>query len=99
MIPRTSMGGKSPVQLRSHALAGLPITTVGRIMETMDTVRSLIPLLIPILILELGLIIFALRDLSRRERVNGPKWMWVVIIVLLQLIGPILYFTVGRRDA
>jgi hypothetical protein len=68
-------------------------------METMDTVRSLIPLLIPILILELGLIIFALRDLSRRERVNGPKWMWVVIIVLLQLIGPILYFTVGRRDA
>jgi hypothetical protein len=68
-------------------------------METMDTVRSLIPLLIPILILELGLIIFALRDLSRRERVNGPKWMWVVIIVLLQLIGPVLYFTVGRRDA
>lgn len=65
----------------------------------MDTVRSLIPYLIPILILELGLIIFALRDLSRRERVNGPKWMWVVIIVLVQLIGPILYFTVGRRDA
>lgn len=68
-------------------------------METMDTVRSLIPYLIPILILELSLIIFALRDLSRRERVNGPKWMWVVIIVLVQLIGPILYFTVGRRDA
>ena len=66
---------------------------------TMDTIRSLIPYLIPILILELGLVIFALLDLSRRERTNGPKWMWVVIIVLAQLVGPILYFTVGRRDS
>ena len=65
----------------------------------MDTLRSLIPYLIPIIILELGLVIFALLDLSRRERVNGPKWMWLVIILLVQLVGPILYFTVGRRDS
>ena len=66
---------------------------------TMDTIRPLIPYLIPIIILELGLVIFALLDLSRRERVNGPKWMWLVIILLAQLVGPILYFTVGRRDS
>ncbi len=64
----------------------------------METVRPLIPYLVPILVLELGLAIFALRDLSRRESLNGPKWMWVVVILLVQLVGPILYFTIGRRD-
>ena len=64
----------------------------------METIRPLIPYLIPIIILELGLAIFALLDLSRREGVNGPKWMWVFIVLLVQLVGPILYFTIGRRD-
>lgn len=74
------------------------LIALSRVEVTMDTVRLLIPYLIPILVLELGLVIFALLDLSRRERVNGPKWMWVVIVLLAQLVGPILYFTVGRRD-
>jgi len=58
----------------------------------------MIPYLIPVILLGLGLVIFALRDLSRRDRVNGPKWLWVLIIVLIQFIGPMLYFVVGRRD-
>jgi len=58
----------------------------------------MIPYLIPVILLGLGLVIFALRDLSRRDRVNGPKWLWVLIIVLIQFIGPILYFVIGRRD-
>ncbi len=64
----------------------------------MDTLRPLIPFLIPIIALELGLAGFALRDLSRREYLNGPKWMWVVVVLVVQLVGPILYFTIGRRD-
>jgi len=58
----------------------------------------MIPYLIPVILLGLGLVIFALRDLSRRDRVNGPKWLWVLIIVLIQIIGPMLYFVIGRRD-
>jgi hypothetical protein len=64
----------------------------------METLRPMIPYLIPVILLGLGLVIFALRDLSRRDRVNGPKWLWVLIIVLIQFIGPILYFVIGRRD-
>ena len=64
----------------------------------METLRPMIPYLIPVLLLELGLLAFALRDLSRRNRVNGPKWLWVLIIVLVQLIGPIAYFVAGRGD-
>jgi hypothetical protein len=64
----------------------------------MEALRPLILYLAPIALLTLGLMIYALVDLSRRERLNGPKWMWVVIIVLTQPLGPILYFIVGRRD-
>jgi len=64
----------------------------------MENIRTLIPFLIPILILQLALMIFALVDLIRRERTKGPKWLWALIIVFVNLIGPILYFIIGRED-
>lgn len=51
---------------------------------------------------ELVLDVFALVDLYRRPaaQVTLPsKWIWVVIIVLVNLVGAILYFAVGRRPA
>ena len=57
-----------------------------------------IPLLIPIVLLELGLMILALIDLSKRTATRGPRWAWIVIIVLFNLIGPILYFLFGRQE-
>ena len=64
----------------------------------MDTLRRIIPYLIPIILLEIGLMVFALLDLSRRERVNGPKWAWALVIIVIQIIGPIAYFAAGRSD-
>lgn len=55
-------------------------------------------LALPILVLQLALMIFALVDLIRNPNPNGPKWMWIAIIVLLNIIGPILYFVIGRRN-
>jgi hypothetical protein len=64
----------------------------------MDELQPYIPLLIPILLLQLGLVIVALWDLARQPATQGPKWVWVLIIVLVNIIGPILYFVVGRRE-
>ena len=64
----------------------------------METIRAMVPYLVPVILLELVLVFFALRDLTRRDRVNGPKWLWALIIVLIQLFGPMLYFVIGRRD-
>ena len=60
---------------------------------------TILLLILPIVILEIALIVFALRDLVRPERrVRGDsKLLWGVVIVLLQLLGPILYFVVGRE--
>lgn len=53
-----------------------------------------------LLLVELTLDVVALVSLVRRpvERVAlGNKWVWVAIIILLNLIGPILYFAIGRK--
>lgn len=55
-------------------------------------------LIAPILIIQLILLIISLVDLSRIEKTNGPKWLWVLIILFVNIIGPILYFILGRRS-
>ncbi len=62
---------------------------------------TLIFLLAPIVAIELVLTIVALYDLTRPERkVRGDsKIVWALVILLLNLIGPLLYLFVGREDA
>lgn len=66
--------------------------------ESFAQYAQYIPLLIPIIVLELGLMAFALIDLNKRTATRGPKWVWIGVIVLLNLIGPILYFLFGRQE-
>ena len=65
----------------------------------MDVLKEYLPLLIPVLIIQLILIIFALTDLIRREQTRGPKWVWVLVILFVNLIGPIVYLLLGRDEA
>ncbi|HEY8169489.1 MAG TPA: PLD nuclease N-terminal domain-containing protein [Candidatus Limnocylindria bacterium] len=64
------------------------------------TLEEALPLLIPLAILQIVLIIAALYDLSRPERrVKGDnKLVWVVVIVLFQMLGPLAYFLLGREE-
>ncbi|SES22718.1 PLD nuclease N-terminal domain-containing protein [Psychrobacillus sp. OK032] len=55
-------------------------------------------LILPLLVIQLILILVAIIDLIRVSNTNGPKWLWALIIVLGNLIGPIIYFIVGRRN-
>jgi len=64
----------------------------------MEELREILPLLIPLLVIQLLLVIVALVDLARRERTRGPKWAWVLIILFVNLIGPIIYFLAARED-
>jgi len=57
--------------------------------------------LIPVLILELGLMLYALYDLFQEDRrVRGDsKIVWALIIAFVNLLGPLCYFFVGRDDS
>ena len=67
-------------------------------MNEFETLREILPLLVPVFIIQLLLILFALRDFMGRERVRGPRWLWFVVIIFVNILGPILYFVLGRED-
>jgi hypothetical protein len=53
-----------------------------------------------IVLVEVALLVAALVDLLRRpdEAVTGGRrWVWILVVVLLQTVGPIVYFAAGRR--
>jgi hypothetical protein len=64
----------------------------------METLNELLPFLIPVILLQIALMVVALVDLVRRERTRGPKWVWVLVIVLVNLIGPVVYLLFGREE-
>jgi Phospholipase_D-nuclease N-terminal len=67
-------------------------------MDVLSKLQQYIPYLIPVLIIQLVLMISALVDLIRREHTRGPKWVWVLVIVFINYIGPIIYFVAGRQE-
>lgn len=66
---------------------------------TLDLLKEYLPFVIPIVLLELGLMITALVHVLMHKKYRiGNRLLWVIIVVLLQIIGPILYFTIGRSE-
>lgn len=65
----------------------------------MDMVIEYLPFLIPIVIAELALAITALVHVLRHPKYRfGNKVMWVLIVLFIQIIGPIIYFVFGRGE-
>ncbi|MFZ6028762.1 MAG: PLD nuclease N-terminal domain-containing protein [Chloroflexota bacterium] len=65
---------------------------------TTETIAEYLPMLVPLLIIQLILLVVALYDLVRREKTRGPKWVWALVILFVNMIGPIIYFVIGRED-
>jgi hypothetical protein len=63
-----------------------------------NSIMTILPFVIPLLVIQLGLAVFCLVDLLRRERTRGPKWMWAIIIVFGEIIGPVVYLLVGKQE-
>ena len=61
---------------------------------------QIILLILPIVILELALLGLAIRDLLKEERRvrGGNKAVWALVILFVSLLGPIVYFAIGRED-
>ena len=61
---------------------------------------SLALILLPLVLIELGLVVFSLVDLFKPERrvVGDNKLVWALIIVLIGTIGPIVYLLAGRKQ-
>ncbi|RAP73850.1 PLD nuclease N-terminal domain-containing protein [Paenibacillus montanisoli] len=63
------------------------------------TTSQMMTILLPIALIQLALTITALIVCARAEETRGPKWMWVLIILLVNIFGAVLFFIFGRKQA
>jgi len=59
---------------------------------------GILPVVAPLVLIQIVLMIAGLVDWSKRERTRGPKWVWLVVIVVCSIIGPVAYFLIGREE-
>lgn len=65
----------------------------------MDVLVEYLPFLIPLIIIEWILAITALIHVSRHPHYKfGNKPFWIVVVLFVQIIGPIVYFIFGRGE-
>lgn len=63
-----------------------------------ETIEYL-PFLIPILIIELILLVTALVHVLKHPNYRfGNRIFWILVVVVIQIMGPILYFVFGRGE-
>jgi hypothetical protein len=63
----------------------------------MEKFLELLPLIIPLFIVQIVLAVYALRVLKQTEKVRGEsRLLWILIIIFVNLFGPILFLTYGR---
>lgn len=65
----------------------------------MEKFNEMLPLLVPLVLIQVVLAIYALTVLKKTERVRfDSRLLWILIIIFANLIGPILFLTIGRDD-
>jgi hypothetical protein len=65
----------------------------------MQQIIEYLPFIIPILIIQLALAITALVHVLKHPNYRfGNKIIWILIVLLIQIIGPIVYFIFGRGE-
>jgi hypothetical protein len=68
-------------------------------MNDLDLLREMLPFLIPLFLIQLSLMVYALVDLARRDVVKGGRKLpWAVVIIFFGVIGPLFYLLVGREQ-
>ena len=66
----------------------------------MDKLLEFLPFLLPLVLAQLALLAFALYHvLTHKEYKRGNRVLWLVIVLVLSnFVGPILYFVLGKKD-
>lgn len=66
----------------------------------MDQIMEILPFLIPLVIVQFSLLGYTLYHiLTHNNYKRGNRTMWLIItIVLMNFVGPILYFVFGKEE-
>ena len=67
----------------------------------MEQIMEFLPFLIPLVIVQFGLLGYTIYHILTHNTYNrGNRTLWlIVVIVLMNYVGPILYFLFGKEEA
>lgn len=69
-------------------------------MTDVQMLREYLPLLLPLAVIEIGLMIAGLISVFRHPHYRfGNRIVWVLLILLVQPLGALAYFFFGREAA
>lgn len=72
-------------------------------MKNMDIINEIIaflPIIIPLALIQLGLMVVALiHAITHPKYKTGNMVIWILVILLVSIIGPVLYFIIGKGEA
>ena len=63
-------------------------------------IMEILPLILPLLVVQLGLMVYCLLDLwkfNKNKRDQQDKWVWTLVVVLFSLLGALAYLVFERR--
>lgn len=65
----------------------------------MENFSGYLPFIIPLAIIEIVLALTALIHVLKHPKYRfGNKIMWIIVVLIVEFIGPIVYFAIGRGD-
>lgn len=65
----------------------------------MDMLTTYLPFLIPLIAAQLILAVVSVIHVIRHPNYRfGNKPLWIIIVCLIQFIGPVVYFAFGRGE-
>jgi glucose uptake protein GlcU len=69
-------------------------------MSAMQVDPKLLLAVIPLILIDLGMVIYCVLDLYRPDRrvKGGNKLVWLLVILLVSTLGWVIYLLVGREE-
>ncbi|HAA6546629.1 TPA: negative regulator of sigma-Y activity, partial [Listeria monocytogenes] len=55
-------------------------------------------LIIPVILLYLALLLTAIIDLTKNWNTRKNPIIWLIVIIVINIFGPIAYFIFGRKE-
>ncbi|HAB0609928.1 TPA_asm: negative regulator of sigma-Y activity [Listeria monocytogenes] len=60
--------------------------------------KTQIALIIPVILLYLALLLTAIIDLTKKWNTRKNPIIWLIVIIVINIFGPIAYFIFGRKE-
>lgn len=65
----------------------------------MEELLEYLPIILPFVVIQIILMIIALIDWNKnKESLESMKLVWLIVIIFLNIFGPIIYFLFARRN-